>query len=394
MTSIYKRNLLDDADIIFAFMAMFAYYFQFPFRNISSLIVPATLALLVLNLKSAVRSFNFQTFAFYSLYCIYIAFCVFNAAVHGTAFSRILRFFVICVAIPLCFNIEFSQRQKNIVYKIFMVLSVLKTVVIIALGVWCVVTGGWQIIRRWVLDNNLGDIYPSSYFIPKIQIVGNPLIVFAFIMHYTKTGKFDLLSVLLIVGIVFAGNFAFLLGLFCFFAYKIYRLLLSRKNKNGYLTPVVLVLLGIFFTAFLSFSLNQMKVKQDYSNAVRVQQIQVLTDCNFFIGEGLGNSVKADAGLRQYDGDIYFEVQTFYIFNQVGVIGLLLFYILTIYQSYKAGKGNIDCLILYLVYLMYSFWNPYCFDSTHMLVVLILNNFNFGGGDRERKLSCNSLLSD
>jgi len=316
-----------------------------------------------------------------------------NAGFHGTDFVRILRFFTILVSIPLFFNIQFSERIKITIYNFFIFFSVIKSLVIIGIEIWCITTDGWEIMRRWCFKHNLGDVYPSSYFIYKIQIIGNPLILFAFIMHFTKTNKFDFVTLILLSGVVFVGNFAFLLGLFGFFTYRIYRILISQKNRRGYFTPIVFFFFALFFMLFLLFTLKQTREKSDYSNVVRIQQIRALIDCNFFLGEGLGNYIKVNAGLRQYDGDIYFELQTFYIFNQIGIIGLILFYLLTIYQCYWIENVKFEKVALYLIYLLYSFWNPYCFDSTQMLVILFLGNFDLGGINHEHNLSCNSILS-
>ena len=54
---------------------------------------------------------------------------------------------------------------------------------------------------------------------------------------------------------------------------------------------------------------------------------------------------------RQYDGDTYFELQTLYIYNQIGIIGLGTFYLLTlipvsythldVYKRQQYGKAAI-----------------------------------------------------
>lgn len=81
-----------------------------------------------------------------------------------------------------------------------------------------------------------------------------------------------------------------------------------------------------------------MKVKAEFSNAVRVEQIQVLTETNPIIGSGLGHNVSGGGVWRQYDGDTYFELQTLYIYNQIGIIGLGTFYLLTLIPYARQKK--------------------------------------------------------
>ena len=115
--------------------------------------------------------------------------------------------------------------------------------------------------------------------------------------------------------------------------------------------------------------------KSATSNIVRIEQARILLDTNPAIGDGLGHQIYGTAGSHIYSGDnTYFELQTLYIFNQIGTIGLILFYVLTI--SVFLGKQRPFMLYLYLSYLIYSFFNPYCFDSTHIMVMVLISNSN------------------
>ena len=50
-----------------------------------------------------------------------------------------------------------------------------------------------------------------------------------------------------------------------------------------------------------------------------------------------------------------------------------MFYWLTIKPIKKIGRYE---MMLFLIYLLYTFWNPYCFDSTEMIVVSLLTNYS------------------
>lgn len=376
MKRMSKYNILDNCSSIMFALAIYAYYFQFPVRALSFVIVPACFFFLLLNFRQIIRGFNTQTFCLYCALVIYLLFSAVISAFSQTAVTRIIRFIMILTLIPLFFNLKyFDDMMRKKMTSVFIFASVLKSFVVISLGIWCMYTDGWEILREWVQEHNLGDVYPSSYFIPKIQIVGNPLLLFAFFLHYSNKKKIDFWGIIFIAAIVFAGNFAFILGLFFFIVYQVYRLLLSKKNRYGYLTPIVMLFLGFFIIIFSCFTLNQQKEKSGYSNIIRYEQAAVLTNTNFFFGSGLGNYIEVNTSFRKYDGDTYFELQTLYIYNQIGFLGLFLFYLLTLYQVYQVSRNYKEILVLYLIYMIYSFWNPYCFDATQMIVGVLINVF-------------------
>lgn len=58
-----------------------------------------------------------------------------------------------------------------------------------------------------------------------------------------------------------------------------------------------------------------------HSNAVRKDQAEVLFSGNIITGNGVGNTITAKTKYRDYSGPDYFEVQTLYVINQIGIIG-------------------------------------------------------------------------
>ena len=105
---------------------------------------------------------------------------------------------------------------------------------------------------------------------------------------------------------------------------------------------------------------------------IRFDQARVLLDTNWLFGKGVGNSIKANTSFVSYNGNMYFELQTLYIFNQIGIIGLLSFYILTFAPLIR--KNNAEKVIAYIAFLAYTFWNPYCFDSNHIIALILIQN--------------------
>ena len=131
---------------------------------------------------------------------------------------------------------------------------------------------------------------------------------------------------------------------------------------------VPLLVAGILF--FFIYSIRVMDTKAAFANAVRFSQAEILLDTNIVLGDGLGHAVSGIGFGRVYNGNIYFELQTLYIFNQIGATGIFLFYALTFLLCMDSRQK----MKAYLIYLVYTFWNPYCFDSTHIIALLIISN--------------------
>jgi hypothetical protein len=119
---------------------------------------------------------------------------------------------------------------------------------------------------------------------------------------------------------------------------------------------------------------HQYEAKKVISNATRTDQAKVLlTTGNIISGNGFGTSIHSVTKFRDYTDDIYFELQTLYIINQIGLIGYFLFMLCTIYIFYNHNKRMLP---VYIIYLLYTFWNPYCFDTTHMVAAFFLTGNN------------------
>jgi hypothetical protein len=234
-------------------------------------------------------------------------------------------------------------------------------------------TGTFTVLRNFALNGGFGDIYSFGGVFLRVQVHGNALLVVAFMLSVMKRQKIGALNVWLFAGVFVAGNFAFLLGTALFLAYYFFRKTYESK-KMWYINIIPFLLFTVTICMFLyPYVKRQFEQKSQYSNIVRIEQAEVLLSGTIIRGNGIGNSITAKTSNRNYEGALYYELQSFYIINQIGVIGYLIFMFSTIYTFYYLAK-NKKMLIVYFIYLFYSFWNPYCFDSTHMFAVILLLN--------------------
>lgn len=177
----------------------------------------------------------------------------------------------------------------------------------------------------------------------------------------------------LLLACLIAGNKAFLIGLFLFALYFcFYWIFATKKSYNFDFKVCALILCAITATPILIDKVNSiLEEKSGYSNAVRYEQAEILLSGNIISGNGVGNTVIGKSAHREYNGGDYFEVQTLFIINQIGIIGYFLFLILTFGLCLQT-KNQVFVCFVYFTYLAYTFFNPYCFDTTHMITGFLL----------------------
>lgn len=274
--------------------------------------------------------------------------------------------------IPLFFCID--ESKDSVFYsKAFVRIAFLKAIVIFIIYGIVIKAGSYSIIRNYGLAQGWGDIYTlGSVFQTRVQVQGNALLVMACIIAFYKKDKL-IYRIALSFACLIAGNKAFLIGLFLFASYFcLYWIFATKKNYNFDFKVCALILCVIIAAPILIDKVNSiLEEKSGYSNAVRYEQAEILLSGNIISGNGVGNTIEAKTSHREYNGDDYFEVQTLYIINQIGIIGYLMFLLLTFGLCLRTKNPYFLCFI-YFTYLAYTFFNPYCFDTTHMITGFLL----------------------
>lgn len=366
---VIKKDVIAKCSLVSWVIAVGAYFFQFPFSKLSALILPFLFLYIIFQLPQ-IKILKSKIYLFLLLaFFVFLIFLINRSIFIEIDFTRIIRFAVVLTIIPLSFFIwdnNFSAKKE-----IFLNLAMVKSIILIAFGLIIVYFGDFGHFRNWAFQFGLGDIYFLNRFIPKIQVQGNALLVVAFMLDYLSTKKITLRNITILVGVLTAGNFAYILALIAFAFWQFGKYALNLIKTNRYAKYFVLAALVIAASVLLPYISAKIEEKSAFSNAVRIEQALVLLNSNPIIGDGLGCWVTAHTQNLNYNGDIYFELQTLYIFKQIGIIGLGLFYAVTLKPMYAAGKTR---FIFYLIYLFFSFWNPYCFDTTQIITILLIIN--------------------
>ncbi|WJG21755.1 hypothetical protein [Vibrio furnissii] len=246
------------------------------------------------------------------------------------------------------------------------------------------------------MNHGWGDIYTYNGILYKVQVVGNALIPFGFFVNFYlyKIGKVGL-WILFVYGlaIVFCGNLAFyLFTVFFIIAYHGLeakgKIKLSLKNIFYLLGALSLTLL---FSVYVIESII-MKSSGDVSSiGTRFDQARVLiSDMSgsyreLLFGKGLGNTLTIKTQSRDYTGEIYFEIQSLYIVNQIGFIGIITFVCFHLKLISYFLKNN-KIILIYICYIGYAMTNPYMFDSNHgiaLIILMSLSNLSLKGYRKE-----------
>lgn len=370
-----RRRLLRLLTLALWTAAITGYFFQFPFSFLAALITPCGVAYVFLQFPKYYLLKNKVYLTLLGAFFGYLVYSVIEALIWGTDFIRVLRFGAILGLLPLCCLIHDGEFETK--WKIFFRLAVAKAGVLLLIWLALLIVGDYTEFRDWAWEKGFGDIYLLSRWNAKVQVHGNALLLVAFIVDFAGKKRFTIQNGIVLAGILAAGNFAFILGLGAFFGWQGF--VWVKEKKISKRTVAAILVCGLLFGApYVAAKIVQ---KAEVSNKTRIQQAQVLLDANPLIGQGLGNYIRAQTPTRVYDGDLYFELQTLYIYNQVGILGLALAYSLTAWPLWRKSKNRV---LLYLIYLIYSFWNPYCWDMTHIITLLILMNTQELGEEHDK----------
>ena len=369
MKKIYSVSLATVKYILFSLLVL-CYFLQVPFRLLANFISVFALLFALANYRSWLKLFKRPLFC---LYCLYISICIFCVAFNSDAIiGKVVRFSEIFLMIPLFFCID-ESKSSNFYSKVFVRIAFLKAVVLFVIYGIIVKTGSYSAMRAYGHLKGWGDIYSfGSMFMTRVQVQGNALLVMAFFTACYKKDKV-FYRVALFLACLIAGNKAFLIGIFLFILYFFVTWLFKTKRNYNFDCKICFLLLCamLTFPVIIDNANSILEEKAGYSNAVRKDQAEVLLSGNIITGNGVGNTITAKTEFRDYSGADYFEVQTLYVINQIGIIGYFLFLILTFGLLLKRKESPV-LLFIYFTYLAYTFFNPYCFDTNHMITGFLL----------------------
>lgn len=369
---------LSNFKYLFFVLAVFILTRQVPFTMLSNVMTLSVILVIVINAVQGHFHFTKNQKIVVASIFTFLTLNFTGSVLAGNSFFLALRFFIILSLIILAYQSIGDSRYL----KPFLILISLQSAVLIAGEFLLIVFDLYSpFIRNFVINSSWGDVYPSGGLY-KIQLKGNALIPLGLFISWFYTDKrwrIILVSINL-AGLVISGNFAFLVGLSVF----VFSFFVTMLNKGEYqfLKPKKIVFLSylavlLSVTKVVSYVVDQIKIKSEGSNPTRVDQINVLfddIDLNLIWGKGLGNVLEVKTIFRDYTDQVYFEIQNLYILNQIGVIGFILYVVLTV--LFVRYLSNSESKLVFVCYLIYSLFNPYVFDTNHIIAILVTSSLD------------------
>ena len=315
---------------------------------------------------------------------IIMFFVCFWSLMQGNSPQLIVRF----AAIIFFINIVLLFQKGNAYFiSIFKFAYFLQSLVVICLGVSFLLFFDpitFSPIRSLFRDSGWGDVYSYDDVFYRVQLLGNALIPVFFFLNYVwaREGRYvsRWLLVCSFLAVVFAGNLAFYLAIFIFvliFELKALGPYGRKINKYKFFFVVIFVMFLPFFLTYV-FSLLVMKSSGSGSSiGTRFDQIQILLDSlgNTVIttafGNGIGYTLNVVSNVRDYSGNVYYELQSLYFLNQLGVVPFFIIFSFHIYLFLKR-ISDFNLRLVYFIYLFYASINPYFLDTSHVAVLLLL----------------------
>jgi hypothetical protein len=361
---------------VFSFLLFFLLTRQVPFDSFSYLMNLSLVGLIIFSISNIAKKiygkFDFLVLIIFSFLTIQF----FYSLILMNQLSNVSRFYLIFGFLTISYYIILPKKTISI----FLYLSVLQAILILIFSIFLssfFTIDDYLPLRAFFLEKGWGDVFTYDGWFYKIQIKGNALLPFAFFITFFYKLKYRIIiRLILFIGCLVAGNIAFLISIFIFLA--IYYLKTDKIEvfyRRFFLLFIFIIISSVpIYKNFIEETLERKNVA---SLPLRTEQINLLMndlaekDIYIYIGRGIGHTIEKISSNRDYRGNVYFELQTFYVLNQLGILGFSLFLFYNIFISIKLySKWLILC---YVCYVLYAFTNPYIFDTNHIVVILILN---------------------
>lgn len=305
-----------------------------------------------------------------ALFCWSVLIC-------GNETGPAVRFMIITSTILLAYFIVLSRQIVQVLLVLVLIQCIFLIVSEILLSLRFNETS-YLPLRYYVVVRGWGDVYTYDGVFYRIAVKGNALIPFFFFLTFVRELQLKrvvLIRGILLAGLVFAGNFAYLLATAVFLTIHF----LFGKPDIKRLTGRLIVILALLPIALIPVSgyFHSVIERKDDSLGTRWDQARVLFDdlsedhVSLLFGKGLGNSVDIKTKYRDYSGQVYFELQSLYLMNQLGLVNFLLFLAMNIYLTIRCIRSP-ELLLVYGCYVIYAVTNPYIFDTNHVVVIFTL----------------------
>lgn len=294
----------------------------------------------------------------------------------GRESGSALRFFVITMGTLLAFHI----RPAAVSAPWALLPVTLQALVIAAISLFLAISQDADLAiaaRTIAKETAWGDIYSFNDVYYRVQVVGNamlPLLCMIAIWRLDRSRVYQVMALVALVGLLAAGNLTYLIVVALAAGLRFRSWLLRTAPR------VALVLLALAAALVVAWSAitEAFSTKfdgADSSMGVRFDQIDAAyrhagdSPVNLLFGIGLGAPFP-DGRERDYSESQYIELQSLYLFLQLGGIGTLLYLATLIYSARRFLDA--DGRTIYWLFLLAGSTNPYILDTNQIVATALL----------------------
>ncbi len=293
--------------------------------------------------------------------------------VSGNDPSNIVRWLVIFTTLIIAYIVRPSEKFI-VTFLILMLFQAVFIDAILALLISSFTLDSYSVIRQLFIENNWGDVYSFDGVFWFVKIRGSGLLpVGAFVAYIYLSGRKRIIALLVFLPSIIVSNTSFTFASLAF----LIGMLVMRCRLSYTRVAVGMLTLMVFVLPLLYGYTNKVFTEKEGSMGMRYDQYEVLvndltkTDIGVLLGRGLGHTLSISSNLRDYAGDMYFEVQSLYVLNQLGVILFSLYVLLHFILAFRFIRDK-ELLLVYFCYVLYAISNPYIFDTSHFVVIVVL----------------------
>jgi len=296
------------------------------------------------------------------------------AAGHDAA--NVLRFYVITIGTLLAFCVRPSRISAGTALLPLVFQALIVSAVSLYLGYARdddLAAG----VRAYILSTEWGDIYSFDGIYYRVQLIGNALLPFLFLValwKYREGRFFRWVAYISFVGVIAAGNLTY--SIVIAIGILIHARAWLRRHAIKWFALIAVACIGtVAFWGDIDEIVTRKFDGSDSSMGIRFDQVDAAvkvwgeSPAILIVGSGLG-APYPDGKERDYSQYQYIELQALYLLIQLGLVGMLI-YVATMILA-TASFLNADGRIIFWLYVLSGATNPTIFDTNQIVATIIL----------------------
>jgi hypothetical protein len=308
--------------------------------------------------------------------CAYGSLSLLASLMLGVEFANAMRFLLVTVGTLLAFHIAPAAISARLALVPLILQSALIVTISLSLAVLQDLEAA-SAIRSMVLESNWGDIYSFDGFYYRVQLIGNALIPLLFLVSLWRWRQglyYRAAAMVALLGLVAAGNLTYVVVALVAILMRTWQVARRSLAARVMIGVVICAALVVAWDA-ASDAFNKKFGANDSSMGVRFDQIDVAvslwseSSSRFVLGAGLGSNFP-DGRERAYSESQYIELQSLYLFVQLGVLGSAIYLATLVFSARECL--NKDGQWIFWLYMLSGITNPYILDTNQIIAAMLL----------------------